>query len=115
MARRRYQKPTPKRRGDQWTVLVREDLVAKKCNQLQPNHKIVVCKLLKMVARDGIEPPTPAFSGLDSSIAMYFSHNNLRHSSAYFLTVYWNQLEPPKGTTPAPQFTTPCPVNSDRR
>jgi len=29
----------------------------------------VVCKLLEMVARDGIEPPTPAFSGLltDSS------------------------------------------------
>jgi integrase len=28
MARRRYQKPTPKKRGDQWTILVREDLVA---------------------------------------------------------------------------------------
>jgi integrase len=27
MARRRYQKPTPKKRGDQWTILVREDLV----------------------------------------------------------------------------------------
>jgi len=26
MARRRYQKPTPKRRGDQWTILVREDV-----------------------------------------------------------------------------------------
>ena len=26
-----------------------------------------VCKLLKMVARDGIEPPTPAFSGLRST------------------------------------------------
>lgn len=27
MARRRYQKPTPKKRGDQWTILVREDFV----------------------------------------------------------------------------------------
>jgi integrase len=27
MARRRYQKPTPKRRGNQWTILVREDVV----------------------------------------------------------------------------------------
>ena len=27
MARRRYQKPTPKRRGKQWTILVREDVV----------------------------------------------------------------------------------------
>src|SRR5580704_5548077 len=25
MARRRYQKPTPKRRGEQWSILVRED------------------------------------------------------------------------------------------
>ncbi len=27
MARRRYQKPTPERRGSQWTILVREDVV----------------------------------------------------------------------------------------
>ena len=27
MAQRRYQKPTPKRRGKQWTILVREDVV----------------------------------------------------------------------------------------
>jgi integrase len=27
MARRRYQKPTPRRRGNQWTILVREDVV----------------------------------------------------------------------------------------
>jgi len=39
-----------------------------KCNQMQPNPKIVACKSLKMVARDGLEPPTPAFSGLDSTI-----------------------------------------------
>ena len=28
MARRRYQKPAPKKRGDQWTILVREDIAA---------------------------------------------------------------------------------------
>ena len=38
-----------------------------KCNQLQPFVTMAVCKLLKMVARDGIEPPTPAFSGLRST------------------------------------------------
>jgi hypothetical protein len=27
MARRRYQKPTPEGRGNQWTILVREDVV----------------------------------------------------------------------------------------
>ena len=27
MARRRYQKPTPRKRGNQWTILVREDMV----------------------------------------------------------------------------------------
>src|SRR5258706_2521561 len=27
MARRRYQKPAPKKRGEQWTILVREDVV----------------------------------------------------------------------------------------
>src|SRR5882762_6519386 len=27
MARRRYQKPAPKRRGNQWTILVREDVL----------------------------------------------------------------------------------------
>src|SRR5436309_943451 len=27
VARRRYQKPVPKRRGEQWSILVREDIV----------------------------------------------------------------------------------------
>jgi hypothetical protein len=35
-----------------------------KCTHLQPSLKMAVCKLLKMVGRDGIEPPKPAFSGL---------------------------------------------------
>ena len=34
---------------------------------MQPNLEKQVCKLLKLVARDGIEPPTPAFSGLRST------------------------------------------------
>jgi len=35
-------------------------------------------KLLKtMVARDGVEPPTPAFSGLDSPVAKYHANNHL--------------------------------------
>ena len=38
-----------------------------KCSQLQPNWKMAACKLLNVVARDGIEPPTPAFSGLRST------------------------------------------------
>jgi hypothetical protein len=39
-----------------------------KCNQLQPNPGTALRNLLKMVARDGIEPPTPAFSGPQSAI-----------------------------------------------
>jgi hypothetical protein len=32
---------------------------------MKVNKKLIarICKLLEMVARDGIEPPTPAFSG----------------------------------------------------
>jgi hypothetical protein len=33
---------------------------------MQPNREFRAGKLLKKVARDGIEPPTPAFSGLRS-------------------------------------------------
>jgi len=36
---------------------------------MQPNSEKQVCKLLKMVARDGIEPPTPAFSGPPTELA----------------------------------------------
>jgi hypothetical protein len=43
-----------------------------KCNQLQPNSASEACKLLKVVARDGIEPPTPAFSGLLADNAKWF-------------------------------------------
>src|SRR5580704_10230943 len=34
---------------------------------MQPNLDRWACKFLKLVARDGIEPPTPAFSGLRST------------------------------------------------
>jgi hypothetical protein len=39
---------------------------------MQPNSESVACKTLKMVARDGIEPPTPAFSGLLTDSAKWF-------------------------------------------
>ncbi len=50
----------------------RSAIMWSKCNQLQPNSEKQVCKLLKMVARDGIEPPTPAFSGLLTDNAKWF-------------------------------------------
>jgi hypothetical protein len=34
----------------------------------------------KMVARDGVEPPTPAFSGLTSPVVTSFSHKPLSRS-----------------------------------
>ena len=34
-------------------------------NQMEPNHGIGTAQVIEnMVARDGVEPPTPAFSGL---------------------------------------------------
>jgi hypothetical protein len=46
--------------------------VWQKCNQMQPTFDLGVCKSLKMVARDGIEPPTPAFSGLLTDSSKWF-------------------------------------------
>ena len=43
-----------------------------KCNQMQPNLDRWPGKFLKTVARDGIEPPTPAFSGLLTDNAKWF-------------------------------------------
>jgi hypothetical protein len=41
-----------------------------------------------MVARDGVEPPTPAFSGLDSLGLSPFSINNLtRQGGSSFVTI----------------------------
>jgi hypothetical protein len=37
----------------------------------------MIRKLLKMVARDGVEPPTPAFSGLRTTALSAFFFNNL--------------------------------------
>ena len=39
---------------------------------MQPNSIRRACKSLKLVARDGIEPPTPAFSGLLTDNAKWF-------------------------------------------
>ena len=54
-----------------------------KCNQMQPNREVKVCKLLKLVARDGIEPPVPAFSGLPADEAKWFriSESRCPHGS----------------------------------
>ena len=48
---------TPKQRDDEWVYEVTGDW------ELLPEKKCVIL----MVARDGIEPPTPAFSGLRST------------------------------------------------
>ena len=42
----------------------------------------------KMVARDGVEPPTPAFSGLRSTSVSALSFNNLTlQSGPSFVTI----------------------------
>ena len=70
--------------------------LSSKCNQLQPNPKIAVCKLLNVVARDGIEPPTPAFSGLDSTIRIsriLFTLTPLhRVQNSKLLGPYWDHF-----------------------
>jgi hypothetical protein len=38
-----------------------------------------------MVARDGVEPPTPAFSGLRSCSLTIFSINNLTRKNGRFI------------------------------
>ena len=39
------------------------------CHQLTPNGELVALQVIEnMVARDGVEPPTPAFSGLATTI-----------------------------------------------
>src|SRR3954452_11597134 len=43
-----------------------------------------------VVARDGIEPPTPAFSGLDSAIAITNTLNDLHHSDRLESTLFWD-------------------------
>jgi hypothetical protein len=42
-----------------------------------PCHKISAKFFGMMVARDGVEPPTPAFSGLDSTSLSPLLANNL--------------------------------------
>ena len=43
-----------------------------------------------MVARDGIEPPTPAFSGLDSSKAICLQTNYLQSFSSARAPFFWD-------------------------
>jgi hypothetical protein len=46
-----------------------------KCNQLQPRVSTMTYKLLKMAARDGPEPPPPAFSGPRADSLKWFRIN----------------------------------------
>ena len=70
----------------------------RKCNQLQPLPFGAVCKSLKLVASDGLEPPTPAFSEPDSTIRIsliplifIFSRSPFpAHLLEQFGTAYWN-------------------------
>jgi hypothetical protein len=49
-----------------------------------------------VVARDGIEPPTPAFSGLDTAILISLISLRLLATLATFPPTYWNN----NGTKP---------------
>jgi hypothetical protein len=51
---------------------------------------------LNVVARDGIEPPTPAFSGLDSAMAIAFKTKDKGGlnvpKTAYLLGQEWDKI-----------------------
>ena len=55
----------------------------------------MICYGINMVARDGIEPPTPAFSGLYSSVGKSFIPRNMsmlsRLHTIEFNGTNWNQ------------------------
>jgi hypothetical protein len=56
------------------------------CYGLTKGGKYLIFKVL--VAREGVEPPTPAFSGLDSLSLNPFSINNLiRQGGPSFVTI----------------------------
>jgi hypothetical protein len=44
-----------------------------------------------LVARDGIEPPTPAFSGLDSSSVNYLKLNTLKYDDRLKSLLFWDR------------------------
>jgi hypothetical protein len=47
-------------------------------------YKVMILASLEVVARDGIEPPTPAFSGLDTAILILLTSLRLLSSLATF-------------------------------
>jgi len=59
---------------------------------MQPNLEKQVCKLLKMVARDGIEPPTPAFSGLLTDNAKWFRISVSQHDGKGYQRLYLGSI-----------------------
>ena len=53
-------------RGELLTVVLDGELMF--CHQLTPTRETAAVQIIEnMVARDGVEPPTPAFSGLRST------------------------------------------------
>src|SRR3954452_4850691 len=73
-----------------------------------------------VVARDGIEPPTPAFSGLDSSIAITNKLNDLHHSDRLESTLFWDSNgteewdnNPGRSNLPSPSIV-PLPLRPNR-
>ena len=65
-------------------------------NQLEPELGMECLQVIEnKVARDGIEPPTPAFSGLDSADPIVLISHVLTTFSTFptieFLGPYWDQ------------------------
>ena len=73
--------------------------------------------LKEMVARDGIEPPTPAFSGRNSALAIYFNNKHIIHFSCNFNPSFWTHNGPkrdPQSGPETPTATRWCPPDSVR-
>ena len=60
-----------------------------------------------VVARDGLEPPTPAFSGPNSPIAKRLIRFVLSTKEGFILLLLLEQVEQDFGTGFSLQFTTP--------
>src|SRR4051794_39804652 len=69
-----------------------------------------------MVARDGVEPPTPAFSGLNTAIARLLIAFDLAKLSTIFSTIildqhrdrFWDSVNLPTRSRAGPVCLQPC-------
>jgi hypothetical protein len=57
--------------------------IPSRCNALTMRNKLLI--LDDLVAREGVAPPTPAFSGLHSYSLTTFSINNLTREDGQFI------------------------------